>query len=425
MPTDDTFFSRNGGMPNPERPGDPGVLPPVEPALNTACPEPSEAVTEVVQVQSAESDDIPIVVLAEPAKRKPPHPGFWWSVLWCLGFLAVTQVIPVFLIAIVAAVVLVIRDRGNHMSQTDVATQVQQLILIPSVVAAQVLGLIFACVAIRLIVGKDWARRLALRRPSGVHVVLVLLGLPGFMILPGIVAYLAREANMPTFNYQKSLEGMFNLWPAWFGVVLFGIGAGVNEELWFRGFLGRGLVGRYGGFVGVLLTSLLFGLMHMDPPHIVATALMGTALSCIYLWTRSLWMPMLVHFLNNSAGILLTVLGNDRPRLKELGNAPDLNPIPFLIASVILVAAVGWALYRSRVRLVSCTPETATPWQPDYPGVEYPPADSGTVVLRPWPGWLASALVVLALLVCGVIVVKQIPKAGTEPPPVAAAARVS
>src|SRR5262245_47480070 len=25
---------------------------------------------------------------------RPPHPGFWWAVLWCLGILAVTTVVP-------------------------------------------------------------------------------------------------------------------------------------------------------------------------------------------------------------------------------------------------------------------------------------------------------------------------------------------
>src|SRR5207253_8679607 len=129
----------------------------------------------------------------------------------------------------------------------------------------------------RLVVGRDWRKQLALRLPTLSHAVLAVLALPGIMLTSQLV-YLAAHRWLPTFNYQQSMEELFGGWPLWASILIIGIGPGVMEELWFRGFLGRGLVGSYGRVAGVLLTSLFFGLMHLDPPHVVVTFVIGAAL---------------------------------------------------------------------------------------------------------------------------------------------------
>src|SRR5438874_2550573 len=74
-------------------PPDDGV-PPVVP-LDFANP------AEIPYVQPVRPEEPPVVELpppdplpAPPAPR-PPHPGFWWAVVWCLIFLIFTQILPV------------------------------------------------------------------------------------------------------------------------------------------------------------------------------------------------------------------------------------------------------------------------------------------------------------------------------------------
>src|SRR5438874_282489 len=95
MPTD----------PLPPEPGDAGITGRVpEPAPDS----PSEP--EPLLVEPVDDDDgVFVAELDEPYDRGPPlrrrrarpplppgppHPGFWWAVLWCLLMLIVTQFIP-------------------------------------------------------------------------------------------------------------------------------------------------------------------------------------------------------------------------------------------------------------------------------------------------------------------------------------------
>src|SRR5207248_2667396 len=92
----------------------------------------------------------------------------------------------------------------------------------------------------------------------------------------------------------------------WFAILINAVGPALIEELFCRGFLGRGLVGRYGVLLGVLLTSVIFAVMHSDIPHMALAFVLGVYLHLAYLATRSLWVPVLLHFLTNASVELLT-----------------------------------------------------------------------------------------------------------------------
>ena len=74
----------------------------------------------------------------------------------------------------------------------------------------------------------------------------------------------------------------------------------IGEELVFRGAIGRVLIANLGIWGGVLLTSFLFGWIHIHPLHAFAVMPVGLAIHLIYLSTPRFWLPMLLHFMNNS-----------------------------------------------------------------------------------------------------------------------------
>ena len=146
----------------------------------------------------------------------------------------------------------------------------QDQLLAPALFMSQLLVIGFSLLVLRLVVGKQWTRKIGLRLPALKHVALALAGLPALSILGGAVGELARKHLWGFHDWGLDVESQVKQMatlPLAFLILMIGVGPGIGEELWFRGFLGRGLVGRYGVIVGVLITSFFFGAMHVDPPQ--------------------------------------------------------------------------------------------------------------------------------------------------------------
>ncbi|GAA0977525.1 CPBP family intramembrane glutamic endopeptidase [Nocardiopsis tropica] len=106
------------------------------------------------------------------------------------------------------------------------------------------------------------------------------------------------------------------------GLVGFMGAAAVTEELMWRGVLFRIIEERAGTWISLGLTGLAFGLVHMANPHAtlwgaIAIAIeAGGMLTAAYIATRSLWLPIGLHFGWNIAGSALfgtEVSGNGTP----------------------------------------------------------------------------------------------------------------
>ena len=65
-----------------------------------------------------------------------------------------------------------------------------------------------------------------------------------------------------------------------------------------------------GDGLAVLLSSLLFGLMHGNVAQIPFAFLVGIALGWLYVATDRIWLSIVVHFANNALSLTLDYLGN-------------------------------------------------------------------------------------------------------------------
>jgi membrane protease YdiL (CAAX protease family) len=111
--------------------------------------------------------------------------------------------------------------------------------------------------------------------------------------------------------------------PGAVGLFGFMAAAAVTEELMFRGVLFRIIEERTGTWIALVLTGVLFGLVHLLNPHAslwgaIAVAIeAGGMLTAAYVATRKLWLPIGLHFGWNFAasGIFSTeVSGNGTPQ---------------------------------------------------------------------------------------------------------------
>jgi membrane protease YdiL (CAAX protease family) len=145
---------------------------------------------------------------------------------------------------------------------------------------------------VRLFEGR-WPRELALKSGAGLAGLGVLIGFGLFCSVYAILTILG-VVSWGGFRGFAGTEEM---------VVMAAI-AGVGEELLFRGVLFRVVEDSLGTTISLIVSAVLFGLMHSASPgafsvnvNTVAIALeAGLMLAAAYAWSRNLWLPIGIHF---------------------------------------------------------------------------------------------------------------------------------
>lgn len=104
--------------------------------------------------------------------------------------------------------------------------------------------------------------------------------------------------------------------PQSFGTMLALLGLGLfiapaAEEILFRGILLPLLMKRLGAGPAVILSSALFALVHLHVPSFFPLFVLAAGLALAYIYTGSLWVPIMMHALFNgmNLGLLLLATG--------------------------------------------------------------------------------------------------------------------
>jgi membrane protease YdiL (CAAX protease family) len=155
--------------------------------------------------------------------------------------------------------------------------------------------------------GLSW-RDIGLREMSWQWVVIVTLVTLVAIPVSALLTLLVLLAfNLPFENPQLDFlipEGFS--WASAIGMLLLGgIAAPFGEELLFRGVFFPMLRQRWGLWVGVLASSLIFAALHGHIAVAVSAFVLGIILALVYHYSGSLWAAILVHAINNSARIAL------------------------------------------------------------------------------------------------------------------------
>jgi membrane protease YdiL (CAAX protease family) len=158
-----------------------------------------------------------------------------------------------------------------------------------------------------------------------------------------ILAYLLQSAGiqsppMPTLQLNTPLSLGLNL-------LVFAVAPALLEEMVFRGYVLKTLR-RYGDGLAVVITSLLFGLMHGNVLQIPFAFIVGLVLGYLVVQTNNIWLAVGLHFLNNAMSVLLEYAGFSFEET-ELNR---LNVLVFAsIAIVGLSAIIALTARRSKV----------------------------------------------------------------------------
>lgn len=118
--------------------------------------------------------------------------------------------------------------------------------------------------------------------------------------------------------------------------------APVLEEVMFRGIMLDGFLKRYSPTKAILWSALFFGLIHFIPAQALGASILGIALGWLYYRTRSLWLCMAVHFVNNAVASLPLLFGDEKTSLDMSANySLNLLDGSTVVYGVVLAGCAG------------------------------------------------------------------------------------
>ena len=160
---------------------------------------------------------------------------------------------------------------------------------------------------------------------------------PLSFVLPEFVEEMLLSSDEPVF-----VEGP-SAWPFLHRCVMFVsmvIVAPVVEEAAFRGFLLHRWRLKWGAGRAVVLSSILFGLLHVD---FLGAIFFGVVMSSLYVQTRTLWVPVFCHAANNLAVFVLVAVLDDGETMTIREFQESFSECRWFLA-----AGAAWAVWYGR-----------------------------------------------------------------------------
>ena len=110
-------------------------------------------------------------------------------------------------------------------------------------------------------------------------------------------------------------------------LIMIGALPAIGEELLFRGLL-QPLLKTWTKNIhfAIFLSAFLFSAMHLQFYGFLPRLILGLMFGYLFYWTGSLWVPVIAHFVNNSAAVIISWLGQqgwisgDYEHFGETGN---------------------------------------------------------------------------------------------------------
>lgn len=161
----------------------------------------------------------------------------------------------------------------------------------------------------------------------------ILIASAVFIVVMGLwTNYFSELAGLPD-NMKDVFEQMMNN-PL--GIISIVVMAPLVEELLFRGAIQGHLMRKWKmPYLGIVVSSLIFGVVHGNPAQIPFAFVVGMALGWMYYLTGSLIPGILMHFINNGSSVLLYALSVD-PDATMISSLGENGALALAVSGIVL-----------------------------------------------------------------------------------------
>jgi len=135
-------------------------------------------------------------------------------------------------------------------------------------------------------------------------------------------------------------------------IVVIALLPAILEEVFFRGAMQKTMINlvKY-RFLGILITAILFSLIHFQPFSSIPRVFLGLFLGYLYVFSKNIIYPILFHFINNLTVVIGSYLFYSNIIEFDINKVGVVfNPILFIL-SIIMISAVFIFEKRKETRL--------------------------------------------------------------------------
>lgn len=121
----------------------------------------------------------------------------------------------------------------------------------------------------------------------------------------------------------------------------------IGEELIFRGCLQRLFNAiTQNHHLAIWLTAIIFSAIHMQFYGFIPRMLLGAMFGYLLVWSNSLWLPILAHFVNNATAVITAYIYQRQGKSLEELNQTDTVSWLACLASFVATAVLLWYFHQ-------------------------------------------------------------------------------
>lgn len=107
------------------------------------------------------------------------------------------------------------------------------------------------------------------------------------------------QTNVLAFLEVSSIQCLI------FNLVMIAVLPAIAEEFFFRGIIQKLFIDwAKNVHVGILISAIVFSAFHTQFYTFLPRVIMGIYLGYLFVWSGSMWIPVIAHFINNSVGVI-------------------------------------------------------------------------------------------------------------------------
>ncbi len=125
--------------------------------------------------------------------------------------------------------------------------------------------------------------------------------------------------------------------------------AALGEELLFRSIIQTSLIKTCkNAHVGIIIASAIFSFIHFDFYAFIPRLVLGMLLGYMFYYSRSIWVSMFIHFVNNATAVVIYYLNNIGVTNVDVETFGQTQLLPLLISIALMIVLFWLAIRRMK-----------------------------------------------------------------------------